>query len=149
MSLYTSYTYFFFIFLMNIGFFHIFLFCFCYYVLCFFFFKQKTAYEMRMSDWSSDVCSSDLGSTGPKGIEGEIAYFASFDALVAAADSAVKGKIVFIDNQMEPTQDGSGYGLYGRSRFMGPSVAAKKRSEERRGGKKCVSTCRSRWSPDH
>src|SRR3546814_5976513 len=35
-----------------------------YYVLfnfiCFFFFKQKTAYEMRISDWSSDVCSSDL-----------------------------------------------------------------------------------------
>src|SRR3546814_10825516 len=30
-------------------------------VLCFFFFKQKTAYEMRISDWSSDVCSSDLG----------------------------------------------------------------------------------------
>src|SRR3546814_6912430 len=32
----------------------------CMYVLFFFFFKQKTAYEMRISDWSSDVCSSDL-----------------------------------------------------------------------------------------
>src|SRR3546814_1541463 len=32
---------------------------------CFFFFKQKTAYEMRISDWSSDVCSSDL--LGPNG----------------------------------------------------------------------------------
>src|SRR3546814_9601747 len=30
------------------------------YLVCFFFFKQKTAYEMRISDWSSDVCSSDL-----------------------------------------------------------------------------------------
>src|SRR3546814_2053510 len=30
------------------------------FVLVFFFFKQKTAYEMRISDWSSDVCSSDL-----------------------------------------------------------------------------------------
>src|SRR3546814_8541556 len=29
-------------------------------VCCVFFFKQKTAYEMRISDWSSDVCSSDL-----------------------------------------------------------------------------------------
>src|SRR3546814_4737807 len=29
---------------------------------CFFFFKQKTAYEMRISDWSSDVCSSDLAT---------------------------------------------------------------------------------------
>src|SRR3546814_5970815 len=36
--------------------------CYClYFFLCFiFFFKQKTAYEMRISDWSSDVCSSDL-----------------------------------------------------------------------------------------
>src|SRR3546814_4006247 len=32
----------------------------CYSGLLFFFFKQKTAYEMRISDWSSDVCSSDL-----------------------------------------------------------------------------------------
>src|SRR3546814_5665037 len=31
-----------------------------YFVSCFFFCKQKTAYEMRISDWSSDVCSSDL-----------------------------------------------------------------------------------------
>src|SRR3546814_3583788 len=34
--------------------------CVCYLFVCFFFFKQKTAYEMRISDWSSDVCSSDL-----------------------------------------------------------------------------------------
>src|SRR3546814_10286383 len=31
-----------------------------FWMFCFFFFKQKTAYEMRISDWSSDVCSSDL-----------------------------------------------------------------------------------------
>src|SRR3546814_9810171 len=35
----------------------------CMFVLFFFFFKQKTAYEMRISDWSSDVCSSDLPVT--------------------------------------------------------------------------------------
>src|SRR3546814_4549131 len=48
------------------------------YVFCFFFFKQKTAYEMRISDWSSDVCSSDLarvplrvvGVLQPKGQSG-------------------------------------------------------------------------------
>src|SRR3546814_4291385 len=34
----------------------------CFYSFFFFFFKQKTAYEMRISDWSSDVCSSDLCS---------------------------------------------------------------------------------------
>src|SRR3546814_8968598 len=32
----------------------------CFFFVCVFFFKQKTAYEMRISDWSSDVCSSDL-----------------------------------------------------------------------------------------
>src|SRR3546814_6284923 len=36
--------------------------------LLFFFFKQKTAYEMRISDWSSDVCSSDLGQTEGDGV---------------------------------------------------------------------------------
>src|SRR3546814_11283386 len=35
----------------------------CVCLICFFFFKQKTAYEMRISDWSSDVCSSDLTTT--------------------------------------------------------------------------------------
>src|SRR3546814_8702290 len=34
--------------------------CVCLFLVVFFFFKQKTAYEMRISDWSSDVCSSDL-----------------------------------------------------------------------------------------
>src|SRR3546814_5039451 len=41
-----------------------------------FFCKQKTAYELRISDWSSDVCSSDLGapllSAGPDGLRGDI-----------------------------------------------------------------------------
>src|SRR3546814_5575132 len=37
----------------------------CFDVLLFFFFKQKTAYEMRISDWSSDVCSSDLPTNKP------------------------------------------------------------------------------------
>src|SRR3546814_8363827 len=36
----------------------------------FFFFKQKTAYEMRISDWSSDVCSSDLDAAEAVGLEG-------------------------------------------------------------------------------
>src|SRR3546814_2948923 len=35
--------------------------------MCFFFFKQKTAYEMRISDWSSDVCSSDLADRSAQG----------------------------------------------------------------------------------
>src|SRR3546814_9091654 len=42
--------------------------CLCICRCLFFFFKQKTAYEMRISDWSSDVCSSDL-RTGAFGID--------------------------------------------------------------------------------
>src|SRR3546814_7180938 len=39
-----------------------------------FFFKQKTAYEMRISDWSSDVCSSDLGLTGSSAAAAVLSY---------------------------------------------------------------------------
>src|SRR3546814_4987308 len=74
----------------------------------FFFFEQKTAYEMRMSDWSSDVCSSDLLSR-----------------------PAEKGRKFFF------------------KLLMFAVVAGHQRSEERRVGKECVSTCRSRWSPYH
>src|SRR3546814_4540757 len=40
----------------------------------FFFFKQKTAYEMRISDWSSDVCSSDLRIAGEDVIEAMLRF---------------------------------------------------------------------------
>src|SRR3546814_5825308 len=43
---------------------------------CFLFFKQKTAYEMRISDWSSDVCSSDL-ALGRDEIGNELAELAA------------------------------------------------------------------------
>src|SRR3546814_2605509 len=78
---------------------------------CFFFFKQKTAYEMRISDWSSDVCSSDL----------------------PAIDSD-RGQLPLIFPVL--------LGLWA----AGLGCA---RSEERRVGTECVSTCRSRWSPYH
>ena len=66
------------------------------------------------------------GSTGPAGITGEIAYFDSVDALRVAPDSAVKGKIVFIDHHMMPAQDGSGYGQFGAPRRQGPTIASLK-----------------------
>jgi hypothetical protein len=66
------------------------------------------------------------GSTGPGGVTGEIVYFDSVDALRAAPDSAVKGKIVFIDHHMMPAQDGSGYGQFGAPRRQGPTIASKK-----------------------
>jgi hypothetical protein len=66
------------------------------------------------------------GSTGPQGVTGEIAYFDSVDALRAAPDAAVAGKIVFIDHHMMPAQDGSGYGQFGAPRRQGPTIASKK-----------------------
>ena len=66
------------------------------------------------------------GSTGPQGVTGEIVYFDSVDALRAAPDSAVRGRIVFIDHHMMPAQDGSGYGQFGAPRRQGPTIASKK-----------------------
>ncbi len=66
------------------------------------------------------------GSTGAKPFEGEVIYFRTFDDLVAAPDARVAGKIVFVDHQMKRAQDGSGYGQFGRARFIGPNIAAKK-----------------------
>src|SRR3546814_1913600 len=83
----------------------------------FFFFKQKTAYEMRISDWSSDVCSSDLGDQLTELPEAEDDFRHS--GLPVRLDR-------IYDNHLRTL-----------------------RSEERRVGKECVSTCRSRWSPYH
>jgi hypothetical protein len=66
------------------------------------------------------------GSTGPDGITGQIVHFDSLDALRTAPDSAVRGKIVFIDHHMMPAQDGSGYGQFGAPRRQGPTIASLK-----------------------
>src|SRR3546814_4963528 len=88
-------------------------------LLTFFYFKHKTAYEMRFSDWSSDVCSSDLPQVGNGAVHRIV---------------AVEGTAPDLDQQ-----------LIGADHFAG--MFGKRRSEERRVGKECVSTCRSRWSP--
>jgi carboxypeptidase Q len=68
------------------------------------------------------------GATPPGGLTGEIVAFDSVDALKAAPDSAVRGKIVFVDHRMMPTQDGSGYGQFGAPRRQGPTIASNKGS---------------------
>src|SRR3546814_4291985 len=97
-----------------------------------FFFKQKTAYEMRISDWSSDVCSSDLPGSDDEGraMQGKLDpaklmadFFAGYEYLAGHPDGIGKAAAV-----------GFCYGG---------------RSEERRVGKECVSTGRYRWSPYH
>src|SRR3546814_8902614 len=97
----------------------------CFYVFCCF--KQKTAYELRISDWSSDVCSSDL--------------------LQPAADTRRALRC------QGPRRRGYSPQAQARSTMMPPTVTEDiglgrrcprvVRSEERRVGKECVSTCRS------
>src|SRR3546814_6020849 len=97
--------------------------------LFFFVFKQKTAYEMRISDWSSDVCSSDLGE---------------FRVILAPVDAETgRG-----NGQVQITTR-SGTNKYHGSVVWNVRNSALDRSDERRVGKACVSTCRSRWSPYH
>ena len=66
------------------------------------------------------------GATPDGGITAEIIGFPSLDALKAAPDAAVKGKIVFVWHRMMATQDGSSYGTYGPIRRAGASIASKK-----------------------
>src|SRR3546814_4676244 len=96
--------------------------------LCFFFFKQKTAYEMRISDWSSDVCSSDLSHN-------VAAQATTMGKRFANAGEELLQALQRVEELL------ARYPLRG---MKGPV-----RSEERRVGKECVSTCRSRWSPYH
>jgi carboxypeptidase Q len=65
-------------------------------------------------------------ATPDAGLTAEVAYFKTYEAFKAAPDAAVKGKIVFVNHAMKPTQDGSSYGYYGPVRRTGPSLAAKK-----------------------
>src|SRR3546814_3123084 len=58
-----------------------------YCIYFFFFFKQKTAYEMRISDWSSDVCSSDLHAQRRRDGKG----LSAFAALRGGTDGAAAG----------------------------------------------------------
>src|SRR3546814_1080731 len=90
-------------------------------VFCFF--KQKTAYEMRISDWSSDVCSSDLLHQQVSFLILQSWRHQEWQNLVEEWACAKLSRLV--------------------------SDLTQCRSEESRVGKECVSTCRYRWSPYH
>ncbi len=66
------------------------------------------------------------GATPADGISAQVAYFPSIDALRAAPDGSLAGKIVYIGHAMRATQDGSHYGYFGSPRRQGPGVAAQK-----------------------
>ena len=64
--------------------------------------------------------------TPPEGITAPVAYFETLDALKAAPEGSLTGKIAFIDHAMRANQDGSGYGPYGTVRRQGPAIASGK-----------------------
>jgi hypothetical protein len=66
------------------------------------------------------------GATPPQGITAQIVAFDDLDALKAAPDASVRGKIVFVSHGMRPAQDGSSYGYFGPVRRAAPSIAATK-----------------------
>src|SRR3546814_3743152 len=110
---------------------------------CFFFFKQKTAYEMRISDWSSDVCSSDLPDV----------VFA--DEPTGNLDSRSGADVLrFLRRSVDDlgqtlvmvTHDPGAASHADRVLFLADGAVVDERSEERRVGRGGVSTCRSRWS---
>src|SRR3546814_15992822 len=98
---------------------------------------------MRISDWSSDVCSSDL--------QEEPANMGAWSWLdrrleTLARTCGVRQPSVGYRGRLESASPaGSFHELH--SAHQAEIVAS--RSDERRVGKECVSTCRSRWSPDH
>src|SRR3546814_7621968 len=100
----------------------------------FFFFKQKTAYEVRISDWSSDVCSSDLDDPAAHGHPGIDHRLVTGGQDVGQEQHPLIGELV---RDRKGPRVGLGY----------PHQLRLPRSEERRVGKECVSTCRARWSP--
>src|SRR3546814_12936733 len=120
----------------------------------FFFFKQKTAYEMRISDWSSDVCSSDLHGLNPLFQLSDSQcrlcshyrlkrYFHGATGRHLACPACPENRL---QSRNHPLLREGGIAAGAASQFQ---RLPRLRSEERRVGKECVSTCRSRWSPDH
>src|SRR3546814_3203590 len=102
-----------------------------------FFFTQKTAYEIRISDWSSDMCSSDLERNFldfAKLVPGVVTSRDPTQKTFSSGGQSAENVNVFID------------GASLKNNVLKGGIA---RSEERRVGKECVSACRSRWSPYH
>ena len=65
-------------------------------------------------------------ATGPDGITAQVVGFANVDALRAAPEGSLAGKIAYISHSMTPTQDGSQYGFAGPTRWVGAGIAASK-----------------------
>jgi len=72
------------------------------------------------------VALGNSGATPAGGVTLPVVVFKTYGDLANAAAGSLTGKIAYIGNAMEPTQDGSSYGAYGPARFVGPALAASK-----------------------
>src|SRR3546814_14888621 len=101
----------------------------------------KSAYEVRISDWSSDVCSSDLRLGQAFGhVEAAFGNQVA-QRLQRAARQRHEGALVVAPVAVDPRRNGG--------RFEHQIGIKPDRSEARGVGKECVSTCSPRWSPFH
>src|SRR3546814_17929356 len=115
-----------------------------------FFFKQETAYELRMSEWSADVCSSDL-RLALEAVGGKQAIRIDGMTLPARRDGEGRLSMPLLPTDMVVTPQRDAMAIeveeYGKTDCLRRVEAPKEiRSDERRVGKESVSTCRSRWS---
>src|SRR3546814_11041895 len=119
---------------------------------------QKTASEVRISDWSSSVCSSDPYLRGPYGHSIKVMTRPSSDRMAMYAGANILWHGDEIQFRVEKP-GGTGGGEFevrawdrqtGKMRILANEQDLQTlRTEERRVGKECVSPCRSRWSPEH
>src|SRR3546814_12909133 len=102
---------------------------------------------MRISDWSSDVCSSDLFDTvdqlHAQRYRRAAGLFQTFEGVMIGQGQDSHAFLERTRNQYRGRQGAIG------GRAMAVQINIHRRSEERRVGKECVSTCRSRWAAEH
>src|SRR3546814_2686607 len=110
----------------------------------FVFCKQKTAYEMRISDWSSDVCSSDLLKRAHGTMIGR--HKVQFPLNIAIFYGRTQARKLYCQAGLREFPIAF---LRNRRHTETAMTLNFDRSDERRVGKECVRTCSSRWLPTH
>src|SRR3546814_16588684 len=103
---------------------------------------------MRISDWSSDVCSSDLHRSAAVDLGIQIEGVHLLPGRMLRRD-VQRAEIVPVVLDVRAFGYGEAHRAEDRHQLVDRLAARMDRSEERRVGKACVSTCRSRWSPYH
>src|SRR3546814_14090799 len=101
---------------------------------------------MRISDWSSDVCSSDLLMRALGMVQGaakDFQGYANAEFEKREDQNAAQGALDGLQVKADPEKETESFAY---RKALSPGRVPKESSEERRVGKECVSTCRSRWS---